>query len=111
MWLARVLPVCVALPFLSFMLPMHAQTSADAASQAVRILQQNCGNTSCHGGPGGYSFDVYDPNSLLAAEVVKPGDASGSELIQRVQTGIMPMGGYRGQRGVKLPAEDVQVLR
>jgi hypothetical protein len=97
--------------FFSFMASTRAQTTSDTDSQAVQILQQNCGNASCHGGPSGYSFDVYDPASLIAAKVVEPGNAAGSELIQRVEAGIMPMGGYRGQRGVKLPAESIQVLR
>ena len=107
----RSLSFAITLPFLSFLFPTRAQTTSDTDSQAVQILRQNCGNASCHGGPGGYSFDVYDPASLIAAKVVEPGNAAGSELIQRVEAGIMPMGGYRGQRGVKLPAENVQVLR
>src|SRR5262245_16741679 len=35
----------------------------------------------------------------------------GSELIRRLEAGIMPLGGYKGQRGAKLPAEDIQILK
>ena len=87
------------------------QTPADLNSKALTILQQNCGNLGCHGGPDRYSFDVRDPASLLAAKVIQSGNASGSELIRRLEAGIMPLGGYKGQRGVKLPAEDIQILR
>jgi len=86
-------------------------TPPDLNSRALTILQQNCGNLGCHGGPDPYSFDVRDPASLLAAKVIQSGDASGSELIRRLEAGIMPLGGYKGQRGAKLPAEDIQILR
>src|SRR5438093_10757552 len=79
------------------------QTSPDLNSKALTILQENCGG--CHGGSDPYSFDVRDPASLLAAKVIEPGNASGSELIRRVEAGIMPLG------GAKLPAEDIQILR
>src|SRR5207244_12503177 len=87
------------------------QTSPDLNSRALTILQQNCGNSGCHGGADPYSFDVRDPASLLAAKVIQPGNATGSELIRRLEAGIMPLGGYKGQRGAKLPPEDIQILR
>ncbi len=87
------------------------QTPPDLNSKALTILEQNCGNLGCHGGPDPYSFDVRDPASLLAARVIQSGNASGSELIRRLEAGIMPLGGYKGQRGAKLPAEDIQILR
>src|SRR5438046_2048005 len=87
------------------------QTPPELNSKALTILQQNCGNLGCHGGPDPYSFDVRDPASLLAAKVIQSGNASGSELIRRLEAGIMPLGGYRGQRGAKLPAEDIQLRR
>ena len=87
------------------------QTPPDLNSKALTILEQNCGNLGCHGGPDPYSFDVRDPASLLTAKVIQSGNASGSELIRRLEAGIMPLGGYKGQRGVKLPAEDIQILR
>ena len=86
-----------------------AQTPPDLNSKALTILEQNCGG--CHGGSDPYSFDVRDPASLLVARVIQSGNASGSELIRRLEAGIMPLGGYKGQRGVKLPAEDIQILR
>jgi len=87
------------------------QNSPDLNSKALTILQQNCGNSGCHGGADPYSFDVRDPASLLAARVIQSGNATGSELIRRLEAGIMPLGGYKGQRGAKLPPEDIQLLR
>jgi hypothetical protein len=104
---------CVILPISLFLLTAKGfgQAPPDLNSNALTILQQNCGNLGCHGGPDPYSFDIRDPASLLAARVIQSGNASGSELIRRLEAGIMPLGGYKGQRGVKLPAEDIQILR
>jgi hypothetical protein len=85
--------------------------SDDTAGKAISILEQNCGNSGCHGGPGAYSFNVHIPSSLIEAKVVAPGKAADSELIRRVEAGIMPLGGYKGQPGAKLPLEDIQTLR
>src|SRR5207253_1081319 len=52
------------------------QTPPELNSKALTILQQNCGNLGCHGGPDPYSFDVRDPASLLAAKVIQAGNAS-----------------------------------
>src|SRR2546425_3241356 len=103
----------VLLPMSVMLLQFHgfSQTSPDLNSKAFSILQQNCGNSGCHGGADPYSFDVRDPASLLAAKVIQPGNATGSELIRRLEAGIMPLGGYKGQRGAKLPPEDIQILR
>src|SRR5437667_7835679 len=83
----------------------------DTALKAISILEQNCGNSGCHGGPDAYSFNVHIPSSLIEAKVVAPGNAADSELIRRVEAGIMPLGGYEGQPGAKLPPEDIQTLR
>ena len=103
----------VLLPMSVMLLQFHgfSQTSPDLNSKALSILQQNCGNSGCHGGADPYSFDLRDPASLLAAKVIQPGNATGSELIRRLEAGIMPLGGYKGQRGAKLPPEDIQILR
>jgi hypothetical protein len=79
--------------------------------QALTILRQNCGNENCHGGPDAYRFDVGNPSTLIDAGVVKPGRPADSEVIRRVEAGIMPLGGYKGKPGVKLPAEDIRALR
>lgn len=94
-------------------LGLLAQTSPvpSTADQALTVLQQNCGNENCHGGPDAYRFDVANPSSLVDAGVVKPGRAADSEVIRRVEAGIMPLGGYKGQPGAKLPAEDIRILR
>src|SRR5215469_11992731 len=84
---------------------------SSTADQAVAVLQQNCGNESCHGGPDAYRFDVGNPSTLVEAGVVKPGRSADSEVIRRVEAGIMPLGGYKGQPGVKLPREDIRILR
>src|SRR5215831_12670301 len=65
---------------------------SSTADQALTVLQQNCGNESCHGGPDAYRFDVGNPSTL-------------------VEAGIMPLGGYKGRPGAKLPREDIQILR
>src|SRR5205823_1260374 len=85
------------------------QTSPDLNSKALTILQENCGG--CHGGPDPYSFDVRDPASLLAARVIPSANASVSELIRRLDAGIMPFRGYKGQRRAKLPSADIHILR
>src|SRR5215470_10802023 len=81
------------------------------SDQAFNILQQNCGNESCHGGPDAYRFDVGNPSTLVDAGVVKPGRSADSEVIRRVEAGIMPLGGYKGRSGTKLPPEDIRILR
>src|SRR5215467_3581535 len=84
---------------------------SSTADQALTVLQQNCGNESCHGGPDAYRFDVGNPSTLVEAGVVKPGRSADSEVIRRVEAGIMPLGGYKGQPGAKLPLEDIRILR
>src|SRR5262245_1030228 len=79
--------------------------------EPLTILQQNCGNAGCHGGASAYSFDVFSPASLEAAGVVQPGKANSSELIRRLEAGEMPLGGYKGQRGAKLPPEYIKTLK
>jgi len=32
-------------------------------------------------------------------------------MIRRLEAGVMPLGGYNGQRGAKLPEEEIQALR
>jgi hypothetical protein len=81
------------------------------ADQAFTVLQQNCGSENCHGGPDAYRFDVGNLSTLVEAGVVKPGRSADSEVIRRVETGIMPLGGYKGRSGAKLPPEDVRILR
>jgi hypothetical protein len=81
------------------------------ADQAFTVLQQNCGNESCHGGPDAYRFDVGNPSTLVEAGVVKPGRSADSEVIRRVEAGIMPLGGYKGRSGARLPPEDIRILR
>jgi hypothetical protein len=85
--------------------------TGDTADKAISILEQNCGNSGCHGGPDAYSFDVHIPSTLIEAKVLQPGNAADSELIRRVEAGIMPLGGYKGQLGAKLPLEDIETLR
>jgi hypothetical protein len=81
------------------------------ADQAFSVLQQNCGSDSCHGGPDAYRFDVGNLLTLVEAGVVKPGRSAESEVIRRVEAGIMPLGGYKGRSGAKLPPEDIRILR
>ncbi|HEX4998045.1 MAG TPA: hypothetical protein VFY29_07460, partial [Terriglobia bacterium] len=97
---------------LLLILGARASQSPDAdASNAAALLSANCATSGCHGGPGAYSFDATDPQTLIDAKVILPGNASGSEVISRLETGAMPMGGYQGKPGVKLPDADIQTLR
>jgi hypothetical protein len=95
---------------LAFLLSLGI-SGPSTADKAFSVLQLNCANDGCHGGPDAYSFDVGNPSTLIEARVVQPGKSSNSELIRRVEAGIMPLGGYKGRPGVKLPAEDIQTLR
>jgi hypothetical protein len=88
-----------------------AQPADDLAVQAFAILETNCANSGCHGGPGSYRFDVRDSVSLRDARVITAGKAAESELIRRVESGAMPLGGYKKQPGARLPAADIAVLR
>jgi hypothetical protein len=90
---------------------LSAQSSTAPTAQAIAILQSNCGSSGCHGGASPYSFDVRDPATLQAAQVIEPGNPSASDVILRLESGVMPLGGYKGQPGVKLPAADIQVLK
>src|SRR5215469_9796911 len=84
---------------------------SSTADEALTVLQQNCGNESCHSGPDAYRFDVRNPSTLVGTGVVKPGRSADSEVIRRVEAGIMPLGGYQGRSGAKLPPEDIRILR
>jgi hypothetical protein len=89
-----------------------AQPAADEiAVNAFAVLETNCANAGCHAGPGHYSFDVKEPPTLRAAKVIQAGNADDSEIIRRVESGAMPLGGYKGQVGTKLPAADIAILR
>jgi hypothetical protein len=88
-----------------------AEDSSTLASKAAGILQQNCGNSGCHGGADPYSFDVRSIPTLRDAKVIEPGNAAKSDLILRVEAGVMPLGGYKGQAGAKLPAADIETLK
>jgi len=88
-----------------------ARPADDVAREAFVILEQNCANAGCHGGPGYYSFDVRDVSTLKDAKVIQTGNATDSELIRRLEAGAMPLGGYKGQPGVKLPAAEIAMLR
>src|SRR5262245_32907876 len=80
--------------------PSSAQESrSDLPAKALAILENNCGNSGCHGGADPYSFDVRDPATLIEAKVILSGKAAESGLIKRLEAGVMPLGGYKGQAG------------
>jgi hypothetical protein len=82
--------------------PSRAQTLDLTPDQARLVLHKHC--AKCHDGEkpkGGRS--LLDPKQIAA--VVKPGDAKGSELLQLVESGMMPRG-----KGPKVPAADVKIL-
>ena len=111
LWACAVFLTVGVFPFALSIPRTLAQGSEDVSLKALEILEHNCGSSGCHGGPSPTSFNVRNPASLLSAGVVLSGDAEGSELIRRVETGAMPLGGYKGRPGTKLPAEDIQALR
>ena len=88
-----------------------AQPADDLAAQAFAILETNCASSGCHGGPGYYRFDVRDIASLRDARVITIGNAGESEIIRRVESGAMPLGGYNKQLGARLPAAEIDMLR
>jgi hypothetical protein len=82
-----------------------ARPADDLAVQASVILETNCANSGCHGGPGHYRFDVRELATLRDAKVITAGSAADSEIIRRVESGAMPLG------AAKLPPADIAVLR
>jgi len=88
-----------------------AEPSDDLAAQALAILETNCASSGCHGGAGYYRFDARDIGSLRDAGVITIGNAGESEIIRRVESGAMPLGGYKKQLGARLPAAEIAVLR
>jgi hypothetical protein len=82
-----------------------AQPADEIAVKAFAVLETNCANAGCHAGPGYYSFDVKNPSTLRVAKVIQAGKADDSEIIRRVESGAMPLGGS------KLPAADIAILR
>jgi hypothetical protein len=88
-----------------------AHPADDLAAQAFGILETNCANFGCHGGPGYYRFDVRDTATLRDGGVITVGNASESEIIRRVESGAMPLGGYKKEVGARLPDAEIAVLR
>jgi hypothetical protein len=88
-----------------------AQESDAVALKAIGILQQNCGSSGCHGGADPYSFDVRNLPTLVEAKVLEPGKAAKSEIVLRLEAGVMPLGGYKGQAGAKMPDADIKILK
>jgi hypothetical protein len=91
--------------------PRAAETADADAERVAGILEKNCSAAGCHGGAGAFSFDARNLQSLVDAKVVEPGNAAASELMRRVESGAMPLGGYQNQAGVKLPDADIQTLK
>jgi hypothetical protein len=94
--------------------PLAAQQAAPAPSLAQRaraVLEKNCATSGCHGNERPYKFNVLKRETLVAEKVVVPKSAATSELVKRLVTGSMPLGGYQGKAGQKLPAAEIQLLR
>lgn len=71
--------------------PQAAGTSF--AGAVLPIFQANC--VSCHGGSGGLSLNSHAAvmNGGDSGAVIQPGNAAGSLLFQKIQSGEMPQGG------------------
>jgi hypothetical protein len=85
----------------------QSDTGVSFANDVLPILQANC--SSCHGGSrpsGGFGVDSYQ--SIMAGssngQVLTPGDAQNSYLVQLLQTGRMP------RRGPQLPQPQIQII-
>ena len=73
-----------------------AEAQVDYNSQIQTIFNEKC--KSCHGGSGGLILSSYDElmKGGNSGAVIKPGDASNSLLIQRIEGSVtpqMPKGG------------------
>lgn len=77
----------------------------ETAAQARAVLRANC--SRCHNGPGseGGDFDLLKTDDVINAGFVKPKDADGSRLLQRILRGEMP------PKPARLFAEDVAALQ
>jgi hypothetical protein len=74
--------------------PAIAYSQSELAAHAAGTLSARC--ETCHK-PGGMAGDVFGPISdvkgLIAQGIVKPGDPEGSPMIQKIESGEMPLGG------------------
>jgi Planctomycete cytochrome C len=64
--------------------------NANLAFEARNVLKTHCAR--CHSGPGsdGGDFNMLNVEDLLKQELVKPGDATQSLLLKRIEKGEMP---------------------
>ena len=101
--LALALAACAPQPAAPAPTQAPAPTEAAAASggavsfanDVLPIFKGSC--VGCHGGSAGLALSSYD--SLMAGSangaVINPGDAAGSRLFVKVQSGQMPRGGSK----------------
>jgi len=84
-------PAAGGLGFCFSLQPQAAATSFDA--DVLPIFQANC--VACHGGSGGLTLGSYTAvmNGGDSGAVIQPGNAAGSLLFQKIQSGEMPQGG------------------
>jgi len=77
------------------------------ASQVAPLLVSKCGNCHVNNARGDFSMATYVNlmRGSSAGRVVFPGDASGSRLIEVIESGDMPRGGG------KLSGEQLQLLK
>ena len=82
-----------------------AESPAELAKQAASVLKSSC--YSCHGesgaNEGGFNYSLN--RKRLVRELVVPGSADESKLLQRVVKGEMPPDGDR------LPKEEIDTLK
>jgi mono/diheme cytochrome c family protein len=97
-----ILSALVVLPSLA------SATEPDLAERARAILNTHC--QRCHSpegqAKGGFSY-VLDRDRLVARGKVVPGNATDSELLQRIEAGEMPPPG----KGPRLSRDEILVLR
>jgi cytochrome c553 len=100
-------PAHLAIVAVGLLLPASglAAVEANFASIHEKILVPKC--LRCHGQngltSGGVNYSTYD--TLIASNVVKPGNPEESVLFSMVDTGRMPQG------GPKLPDDEILAIR
>ena len=69
--------------------PAGAAPTPDPQAEVAAILERHC--RRCHDGPEAPGeFDIFDTEGLKTRGLLKPGDAAGSLLAQRMSAGEMP---------------------
>lgn len=81
---------------------IQEESNGKLALQAQAIFKKSCAVNGCHPPT---KFNANKRDEMVAAGVIKPRDLAGSKVIQRVESGNMPLGGD------KLSDAEIKTLR